>query len=181
MVTTLGSKRKQLSAQNLFRKLRREIIFNFQQIETKFFHDYTPKNKTCQQILLHEVCQPGNKQAEQANRTLKPHNTVSQKFSVCVQALLGGLLSSRPKTVSFHLLFYLSPWIFLSFQELWMKYSWPKATWAFIWLYLVGCCRVGRRPRELLFVFLFVAMKVSVFSRIMNELFVTELLFVFYL
>ena len=57
MVTTLGRKRKQLSAQNLSRKLRREITPNFQKIE-KFFHDYTPKNKnkTYQQI-LHEVCQ----------------------------------------------------------------------------------------------------------------------------
>ena len=56
MVTTLGRKRKQLSAQNLSRKLRREIIPNFQKIETKFFHDHTPKNKPYQQI-LHEVCE----------------------------------------------------------------------------------------------------------------------------
>ena len=45
-------------------------------------------------------------------------------------------------------------------------------------LYLVRCCRVGRRPRELLSVRLFVVMKVFVFkNKIMNEIFVTELLF----
>ena len=49
-------------------------------------------------------------------------------------------------------------------------------------LYLVRWCRVGRRPRELLSVRLFVVMKVFVFkNKIMNEIFVTELLFDYFL
>ena len=107
------------------------------------------------------------------------HEIYWLNFCVRVQPLPGALLSTRPKATRAFLCSFICCHESFCFSriKLWIKYLKPSfyllfyvmkfTGWIFVSacsLYLLRCCRVGRRPRELLSVRLFVAMKAFVFQ-----------------